>query len=151
MIFLNIILALILLLPVGNSGTSFSAPHITAAAAIAKCIMPDITPNEFSILLQQTADDLGTSGYDVYYGYGLLNIKNLTLKLINTYNVFISPINVENKQASITIYNNSNNILTAINIFANYDSEKLESCIFSNVKLEIGEKMRIYNFIPTNI
>lgn len=133
-----------------NSGTSFSAPHITAAAAIAKCIMPNITPDEFNIMLQQTADDLGTNGYDVYYGYGLLNIKELTLKLINTYDVFISPINAENKQASITIYNNSNDILTAINIFANYDNEKFESCIFSDVKLEIGEKTKICNPMPTN-
>jgi len=39
----------------GNSGTSFAAPHISAMAAIAKCINKDISPGEFAEILTKTS------------------------------------------------------------------------------------------------
>ncbi len=60
-----------------GSGTSFSVPHVSAMAVIAKCIDPGITVPEFKAMLIACADDLGTPGYDEYYGYGSVDIVNL--------------------------------------------------------------------------
>lgn len=60
-----------------GSGTSFAAPHVAAAAAIAKSIDPYITPAEFNLVLEACSDDLGDTGYDVEYGWGCLNIQKI--------------------------------------------------------------------------
>ena len=55
-------------------GTSFAAPQVTAAAALIKTVRPDLT-FRIKILLQSSAQDVGTAGYDVQTGYGLLNVQ----------------------------------------------------------------------------
>lgn len=72
-----------------SSGTSFAAPHVTAAAAIAKYYKPDITANEFLDLLAETSEHLGDEGKNVQFGYGLLNIE----ALINALNPTTMPSN----------------------------------------------------------
>ena len=59
-----------------DSGTSFSAPYISAVAAMKKSENPDITPDEFKEYLQSITTDLGKEGYDTEYGHGLINIQN---------------------------------------------------------------------------
>ena len=57
-----------------GSGTSYAAPMVTAAAALALSIKPDLTPDGFAALLSDTATDCGDPGYDIIYGDGILNI-----------------------------------------------------------------------------
>ena len=57
-----------------DSGTSFAAPVVTAAVALMKECKPKLTTEEITGLLESTAQDLGASGYDYSYGYGLVNI-----------------------------------------------------------------------------
>lgn len=59
------------------NGTSFSAPIVAGAAAVAKSLDPDLTPAEMKELLGSTATDLGPPGKDSYFGAGLLNMENL--------------------------------------------------------------------------
>ena len=58
-------------------GTSYAAPLVTAAAALALSIHPGMTLDEFRNFLQQTARDLGPEGYDTAYGNGLLQVGQL--------------------------------------------------------------------------
>ena len=60
-----------------GGGTSYAAPFVTAAAALARSIDSELTPAEFQAMLQDTANDGGTEGYDTSYGYGLLNLPAL--------------------------------------------------------------------------
>jgi subtilisin family serine protease len=60
-----------------GSGTSYAAPVVTAAAALALSVDPSLTPAEFMALLADTAEDLGTPGRDNAYGYGLLRVDRL--------------------------------------------------------------------------
>lgn len=55
-------------------GTSMATPHISGVAAllIAKGANG---PEEVMAAIQNTVTDLGTSGWDQYYGYGLINAK----------------------------------------------------------------------------
>ena len=129
-----------------NSGTSFSAPHVTAAAAIAKSAKYDITPDEFESLIQETSLDLGSDGYDVYYGYGLLDIEKISLELINSYDVFMSPVSVEDNKAFVVVSNNSDDSISAINIFSKYnDNNKSDGCNITKIKLSAGEKTTVFN------
>ncbi len=55
-----------------GSGTSFTTPHVTGVAALV--IASGVTNNiDVRQILQATARDLGTSGWDSWYGYGLVN------------------------------------------------------------------------------
>lgn len=66
-----------------KAGTSFASPVVAAAAAIAKNINPKLTAQEFMEALEKTCSDVYTEGYDIYTGYGALNIDEL-VKYIST-------------------------------------------------------------------
>ncbi len=56
-----------------GDGTSFAAPQVSALAAMAKTIRPELTSKEFHALLKKTSEDYGTFGYDKLYGWGIVN------------------------------------------------------------------------------
>jgi serine protease len=61
---------------VPDEGTSFSAPHVSAAAALliaANRLGPDPTPEQVEQRLKDSARDLGVPGEDTRYGAGLLD------------------------------------------------------------------------------
>jgi len=60
-----------------GSGTSFAAPMVAGAAALAWSINPDLTPQEVEQMLYSTAKDLGTPRWDEVYGWGRLDVGAL--------------------------------------------------------------------------
>ena len=57
------------------TGTSFSAPQVSAMAVMAKSLKSSINYTGFVNLIKATATDKGTKGYDTYYGYGLMDLS----------------------------------------------------------------------------
>ena len=57
------------------SGTSMACPHVTGTAALAIVSYPAKTTAEIRQILQDTADDLGATGRDTWYGYGLVDAE----------------------------------------------------------------------------
>jgi serine protease len=57
---------------VSIAGTSQSAPHVTAAVAL--LLSASVSPNSVESILFNSAQDLGTAGYDTTFGYGRLDI-----------------------------------------------------------------------------
>ena len=55
------------------TGTSFSSPHVAGVAALVKSLHPEYGPDEIRQVLQETAEDLGETGWDETYGYGLVD------------------------------------------------------------------------------
>lgn len=55
------------------SGTSMACPHVAGLAALITQRYPGITPYNVKRRITTTSKDLGTSGYDITYGYGLIN------------------------------------------------------------------------------
>ena len=55
------------------SGTSFSSPITAAVVALMMAANPSLSSSQLEDLLLQTADDLGTEGFDIFYGYGRVN------------------------------------------------------------------------------
>lgn len=52
------------------SGTSFSSPAAAGVGALVFSVQPTLTPNQVENILKQTAVDLGTAGWDTFYGHG---------------------------------------------------------------------------------
>lgn len=52
------------------SGTSFSSPIVAGVAALVLSARSDLTPVQVESVIEGSAKDLGTTGWDVYYGYG---------------------------------------------------------------------------------
>ena len=56
-----------------ESGTSMACPHVSGVVALVKYSDSTLTNTEVRQRLQTTADDLGKSGKDNLYGYGLVD------------------------------------------------------------------------------
>lgn len=57
-----------------DSGTSFSAPIVAGACGVLLAANSSLSAAEVESILEKTALDLGSSGRDDYYGYGLLQL-----------------------------------------------------------------------------
>lgn len=71
---------------IAMSGTSMSAAYVSAAAAMFILDNPGCTTEQTASVLTSNAQDLGEEGKDIYYGCGMLKLKNLItpkLKIIN--------------------------------------------------------------------
>ncbi|HEX3048297.1 MAG TPA: S8 family serine peptidase [Bacillota bacterium] len=55
------------------SGTSMATPFVSGVAALVKAANPKLLPADVAKIINQAAVDLGTPGFDNYYGYGLVN------------------------------------------------------------------------------
>lgn len=139
-----------------NSGTSFAAPHVTAAAAIALSVKDDISPSEFLGLIENSSYDLGTAGYDVYFGYGLLDIKRMIEDLLSECEYFISPIGMTDGCLDFCVLNNTQTTVNVSLICAVYDlnncmvyTEEIPLVLPGSGKAEIeniegGKKVKVF-------
>jgi hypothetical protein len=57
-----------------SSGTSYSAPLVSAAAALVLSIQPSLDGDQVAGILTSTAVPLGTAAWSPAYGYGLLDV-----------------------------------------------------------------------------
>lgn len=55
------------------SGTSMSSPIVAGTVALLLSKYPDLTPYQVNYMLTETAKDLGERGYDLTYGYGMVD------------------------------------------------------------------------------
>lgn len=62
-----------------KSGTSMATPHVAGIAALVCQRFPGILPVGVKARLAQTATNLGPAGFDLTYGYGLINCDSATL------------------------------------------------------------------------
>jgi thermitase len=55
------------------NGTSFASPIVAGVAALVLAANPQLTADGLVQLLRDTADDIGTPGFDTYFGWGRVN------------------------------------------------------------------------------
>lgn len=61
-------------------GTSMAAPHVSGAAALLLAYSPDLKPWEVERLLTNTAQDIGSPGFDEYTGWGRLDVYKALIR-----------------------------------------------------------------------
>ncbi|TFH05189.1 MAG: PKD domain-containing protein [Methanosarcina sp.] len=81
-------------------GTSMATPHVSGVAAL--LISEGANgPDEVRAAIQDTATDLGTSGWDNYYGYGLVNATAALEYITSTPNENMPPVAEANGPYSV--------------------------------------------------
>jgi hypothetical protein len=91
------------------SGTSMAAPHVAGVAALIWSVFPELSRDQLRQRLRETADDLGTKGFDIYYGYGRVNAWR-AVAIHNIAIIGISPSKeIVNRGSSVEIYVNVTN------------------------------------------
>jgi len=90
---------------------------------------------EIKELLKKTSTDLGNEGYDINYGYGILNLERIVEEISDDIPDFIISQGIINSKKRIHIHNNSLNSVIANAFFASYgDNNRLEDIeIIENV------------------
>lgn len=58
------------------AGTSMATPHVAGLAALILSVAPNISADSVKHLIMNTSDDLGTPGFDNYFGWGRINVYN---------------------------------------------------------------------------
>jgi len=127
-----------------GNGTSYSTPQIAGIAAVAKCIDKSVDVHRFKDVLIATSEDLGTVGYDVRFGYGLVNVGRIIDKLLEDTELFVSPVDINSMgDVSVKVYNNSLTSTSCIGIWADYAGNTLSNTKVS--ELNLGSKEVIEN------
>ena len=58
-----------------KGGSSMAAPFVSGVVALLVSADPTLTTDEIKNILYSTATDLGDTGWDEHYGYGLINVE----------------------------------------------------------------------------
>ena len=98
-------------------GSSFSAPHVTALAAIAKSQAPEMSLDEFKRLLIESAS--GGGAYDARYGYGKIDAAAFAeLLTVRGTEYADELVGAQEEQASVfdTIWDRANRFLDMLAI-----------------------------------
>lgn len=83
-----------------DSGTSFAAPLVSAAAATLKSIDPNITPTEVKRIIKETA--YVPDGWDTNYGTGIVNFYNM-VKAVLEPETSCQPLEIKANNGKIEI------------------------------------------------
>lgn len=65
---------------ISESGTSMAAPIVSGISALILSKNPFLSPSEVTDILQKSSVDLGTKGWDKYYGYGRVDAYKALVK-----------------------------------------------------------------------
>ena len=66
------------------SGTSFASPIVAGTIALLMATNPDLTPSQIYDILKNSSVDLGTPGYDYYFGWGRVDAYGALLQTTPT-------------------------------------------------------------------
>lgn len=87
-----------------GSGTSFAAPVTAGVAALVLSAKPSLSPSGLVNILQQNADDLGSPGFDQYFGSGRVNAFRAVSAALATGGDGVRPtVTISNPLAGATV------------------------------------------------
>ncbi len=122
-------------------GTSFSAPMVSAVAALAKSINPSISQQEFQSLIKQSADAsyLASSGQgSTAWGAGMLDIEALIKLMLAGKRCYVSKPSTVNNEDFICVTNLSN-------------TDDIEDCVITITEYNADGSIKYTKDILSNI
>lgn len=84
-------------------GTSFSSPQVAGLAALIFSENPALSNSQVVSLIEQNADDLGTVGWDQYYGWGRIDVQKALQAAVNA-----APLAIDTTAPSTSITSPAN-------------------------------------------
>lgn len=124
------------------SGTSFASPATAGVVALVMAANTALQPSQVENIMTSTADDLGTAGYDTYYGYGRINATAAVLKATQTQALDIQAPTVS--IASPTGGTVSGVVPVSVNASDNIGVTRVD--LFANGKLLASDTTTPYSF-----
>ena len=121
------------------NGTSQATPMVSGLAAILLSMDDSKTIDDFKQLLSSTSEDLGTTGYDTKFGYGLINVDLFVENVLQNLSVYISPLCVEDDVSGVYYFNLTDKEHDLFRVEAYYDNQKMDYCNFENINLSKEE------------
>ena len=89
-----------------NSGTCISAAIVSGVAALVWSVNPNLAPADVTLILEQSADDKGATGWDAIYGWGRVNalraVNMATGARTSTITTLASSVNPSTAGQSVT-------------------------------------------------
>ncbi len=126
-----------------GTGTSYAAPFVTAAAAVLLSIDEDIDIQSLKEILSRSAVDKGDEGYDEYYGYGILNLKNCAVNAMGDISCYISPFETADEKNSFVIYNNSNEEFSGLFFCGQYNGKEMKTFTTQKLTVSAGKTVAV--------
>lgn len=71
------------------SGTSMATPHVAGLGALVLSKYPNATSSWVRLRIRDTADDLGETGFDSFYGHGRINARKALEKQVPDHDLLI--------------------------------------------------------------
>ena len=110
-----------------GDGTSFAAPFVAGAAALLKSNTASMSNIEIRNRLHKSADDLGRSGKDSRFGYGIINLENA---LLDNFGTRVTP----------------NEYISDMIVFPNPATKEAVTIMFTAGKIITNTRLTIYDF-----
>lgn len=101
-------------------GTSFSAPQVAGLAGLLLAANPKLTNAQIVDIIKKNADDLGSLGFDQYYGFGRINVYRSLLAAASAPSLsasISSPANGSTVSGVVTV---------SVNVSSTYAITKVE-------------------------
>lgn len=118
----------------GASGTSYSAPLVAGVAALMKSVSPNLSGPQVMSLIEGSCDDLGSAGWDIYYGWGRLNAAKAVFAASVAPIDTVAPIVSIASPANGTVVNRNSFVVT-VNASDNVGVVKVELWVDGNLNL----------------
>lgn len=111
------------------SGTSFASPVTAGVVALMMTANASLSPATFEQVLESTAKDLGSAGWDTYYGYGRVEAAAAVQSALQTQNLDSQApsVSITSPAASSTVSG-----IAAINVSASDNIGVTQVVLFAN-------------------
>ncbi|MCX8490940.1 MAG: S8 family serine peptidase, partial [Cyclobacteriaceae bacterium] len=76
------------------NGTSAACPQVSGVAALMISVNPNLTEAQITTILQQTATDMGATGFDNTFGFGRLNAEAALRRIITDLSISLTGPNL---------------------------------------------------------
>jgi thermitase len=139
------------------SGTSMACPHAAGVAALIWSKNPEMPADLVRYQLESSCTDLGSEGFDIYFGHGLINAKAAVEYifpedlLISEFNVYKPYIKVDEPVAlNATIFNRSLKIQSNLQVQLLVNGSVVNSTVINSISPGAFAYASL-SWIPSNI